>query len=286
MTSDRTTRRRSRHARRAAGTSLRHRRLARGGGRALGAAGGPRGGPRRPAVQRDRRGHRRPARPDRLPAGDAGRGRGAGEAPVPGRPAAVRVPPDRRRVAALLPVLEALLAWGRAYAVVAHRPRPETAPVGAPDARRRHDVDRDPHPREDGDLGGPDGDRPGGPRRGGPGVPAVHDRAATYPVRRSRTCSAWPWCRCPTGEAVFTLTPDESMFNPIGAVHGGVVCTLLDSALGCALHTTLPAGKGYTSVEIKVSLPQGRPPVVRPAHRDRTRRTRRRPRRLHRGRGT
>ena len=43
------------------------------------------------------------------------------------------------------------------------------------------------------------------------------------------------------------------MFNPIGAVHGGVVCTLLDSALGCALHTTLPAGKGYTSVEIKVS---------------------------------
>jgi uncharacterized protein (TIGR00369 family) len=55
------------------------------------------------------------------------------------------------------------------------------------------------------------------------------------------------------GRAVFTLTPDESMFNPIGAVHGGVVCTLLDSALGCALHTTLPAGKGYTSVEIKVS---------------------------------
>jgi uncharacterized protein (TIGR00369 family) len=55
------------------------------------------------------------------------------------------------------------------------------------------------------------------------------------------------------GEAVFTLTPDESMYNPIGVVHGGVVCTLLDSALGCALHTTLPAGKGYTSVEIKVS---------------------------------
>jgi uncharacterized protein (TIGR00369 family) len=55
------------------------------------------------------------------------------------------------------------------------------------------------------------------------------------------------------GRAVFTVTPDESLFNPIGAVHGGVVCTLLDSALGCALHTTLPAGKGYTSVEIKVS---------------------------------
>ena len=63
------------------------------------------------------------------------------------------------------------------------------------------------------------------------------------------------------GRAVFTVTPDESMFNPIGAVHGGVVCTLLDSALGCALHTTLPAGRGYTSVEIKVSYLK----AVRPA---------------------
>ena len=63
------------------------------------------------------------------------------------------------------------------------------------------------------------------------------------------------------GRAVFTVTPDESMFNPIGTVHGGVVCTLLDSALGCALHTTLPAGRGYTSVEIKVSYLK----AVRPA---------------------
>jgi uncharacterized protein (TIGR00369 family) len=55
------------------------------------------------------------------------------------------------------------------------------------------------------------------------------------------------------GSATFAVAPEESMFNPIGAVHGGIVCTLLDSALGCALHSTLPAGKGYTSVEIKVS---------------------------------
>ena len=55
------------------------------------------------------------------------------------------------------------------------------------------------------------------------------------------------------GRAAFALRPDESMYNPIGVVHGGVVCTLLDSALGCALHTTLPAGRGYTSIEIKVS---------------------------------
>jgi uncharacterized protein (TIGR00369 family) len=55
------------------------------------------------------------------------------------------------------------------------------------------------------------------------------------------------------GRAVFTCLPDESLYNPIGAVHGGLVCTLLDSAAGCALHTTLPQGKGYTSVEIKIS---------------------------------
>ena len=55
------------------------------------------------------------------------------------------------------------------------------------------------------------------------------------------------------GRVVFTCTPDESAYNPIGAVHGGLVCTLLDSVAGCALHSVLPAGKGYTSVEIKVS---------------------------------
>ncbi|WP_206446671.1 PaaI family thioesterase [Agrococcus sp. KRD186] len=55
------------------------------------------------------------------------------------------------------------------------------------------------------------------------------------------------------GTAVFRCTPDESHANPIGAIHGGLVCTLLDSALGCAAHTTLPAGTGYTSIELKVS---------------------------------
>ena len=55
------------------------------------------------------------------------------------------------------------------------------------------------------------------------------------------------------GRVVFTCTPDASAYNPIGAVHGGLVCTLLDSVAGCALHSTLPAGKGYTSVEIKVN---------------------------------
>jgi uncharacterized protein (TIGR00369 family) len=55
------------------------------------------------------------------------------------------------------------------------------------------------------------------------------------------------------GRVVFTCEPDESAYNPIGAVHGGLVCTLLDSVTGCAIHSTLPQGKGYTSVEIKVN---------------------------------
>ena len=55
------------------------------------------------------------------------------------------------------------------------------------------------------------------------------------------------------GKVVFTCEPDASMYNPNGAIHGGLVCTVLDSVAGLALHSTLPAGKGYTSIEIKVN---------------------------------
>ncbi|MCT7660447.1 PaaI family thioesterase [Mycobacterium deserti] len=55
------------------------------------------------------------------------------------------------------------------------------------------------------------------------------------------------------GRVEFTCVPDESAYNPIGAIHGGLICTLLDSVTGCAIHSTLPQGKGYTSVEIKVN---------------------------------
>ncbi len=58
------------------------------------------------------------------------------------------------------------------------------------------------------------------------------------------------------GRVVFTCTPDASAYNPIGAVHGGLVCTLLDSVAGCALHSMLPAGRGYTSIEIKINYLQ------------------------------
>lgn len=56
-----------------------------------------------------------------------------------------------------------------------------------------------------------------------------------------------------TGRVVFRCAPDESMYNATGAIHGGVVCTVLDMVVGCALLTTLPAGKGMVSVEIKVN---------------------------------
>ena len=56
------------------------------------------------------------------------------------------------------------------------------------------------------------------------------------------------------GEVHFAATPDDSLYNPIGTVHGGVAATMLDSAVGCAVHSTLPAGVGYTSVELKVSF--------------------------------
>jgi uncharacterized protein (TIGR00369 family) len=57
-----------------------------------------------------------------------------------------------------------------------------------------------------------------------------------------------------TGRVVFELVPGERHYNPIGTVHGGVAATLLDSAMGCAVQTTLPAGTGYTTLELKVNF--------------------------------
>jgi len=56
------------------------------------------------------------------------------------------------------------------------------------------------------------------------------------------------------GRVVFEVEPAEYHYNPIGTVHGGLACTLADSAMGCAVPTTLPAGAGYTTVEIKTNL--------------------------------
>ena len=56
------------------------------------------------------------------------------------------------------------------------------------------------------------------------------------------------------GRVTFTLDVGEHLYNPIGSVHGGVFATLLDSAMGCAVHSTLPAGRAYTTLEFKVNL--------------------------------
>ena len=63
------------------------------------------------------------------------------------------------------------------------------------------------------------------------------------------------------GLVVFEGEPGEEHYNPIGTVHGGYAATLLDSALGCAVHTTLPAGVGYTSLGLEAKF-------VRPITRD------------------
>jgi uncharacterized protein (TIGR00369 family) len=56
------------------------------------------------------------------------------------------------------------------------------------------------------------------------------------------------------GRAVFAAEPGERHYNPIGLVHGGLAATLLDSTMGCAVQTTLPAGVGYTTLELKVNF--------------------------------
>jgi len=56
------------------------------------------------------------------------------------------------------------------------------------------------------------------------------------------------------GRVAFAVSPAEYHYNTIGTVHGGLACTLFGSAMGCAVHTALPAGAGYTTIELKVNL--------------------------------
>jgi uncharacterized protein (TIGR00369 family) len=68
------------------------------------------------------------------------------------------------------------------------------------------------------------------------------------------------------GHAEFQGTPAFEHYNPLGGVHGGWMATLLDSCVGCAVHTLLPAGKAYTTLELKVNFVKGlsdRVPLVR-----------------------
>ena len=60
-----------------------------------------------------------------------------------------------------------------------------------------------------------------------------------------------------TGHVVFHSVPGFRHYNPIGSVHGGYAAILLDSAMGLAVHTALPAGTGYTTLEFKISFIKG-----------------------------
>jgi uncharacterized protein (TIGR00369 family) len=55
------------------------------------------------------------------------------------------------------------------------------------------------------------------------------------------------------GRVEFEGHPDQSVYNPIGSVHGGYAATLLDSAMGCAVHSTLKPGQSYTTLELKIA---------------------------------
>ncbi len=64
------------------------------------------------------------------------------------------------------------------------------------------------------------------------------------------------------GRAVFQGQPGAQHLNPLGTVHGGWFATLLDSALGCAVHTMLPAGRAYTTAELGINLVKAITPKV------------------------
>ena len=64
------------------------------------------------------------------------------------------------------------------------------------------------------------------------------------------------------GRALFQGTPGPAHLNPMGGIHGGWYATLLDSALGCAVHTLMPAGRGYTTAELSVNIVKAISPKV------------------------
>ena len=64
------------------------------------------------------------------------------------------------------------------------------------------------------------------------------------------------------GHAVFQGTPGPKHLNPLGTIHGGWISTLLDSALGCSVHTKMPVGRGYTTAELSVNIVRALSPKI------------------------
>ncbi|MFZ5511249.1 MAG: PaaI family thioesterase [Pseudomonadota bacterium] len=105
-----------------------------------------------------------------------------------------------------------------------------------------------------------------GQRTSAPGVVSAAERAGMsglellqgvargeYPAAPMAALLGFRLVEVEAGRAVFQGTPRRDHYNPIGSVHGGYHATLLDSCMGCAVHSTLPAGMGYTTLEIKIN---------------------------------
>jgi uncharacterized protein (TIGR00369 family) len=75
-----------------------------------------------------------------------------------------------------------------------------------------------------------------------------------YPVPPMAAALSFTLTEVAEGRAVFRGLPGEGHLNPLGGVHGGWAATLLDSALGCAVHSTLAKGEAYSTAEFKVNL--------------------------------
>ena len=78
--------------------------------------------------------------------------------------------------------------------------------------------------------------------------------AATPRRPRSRSLMGFRIDEIEEGRVTFAAEPAEYHYNPIGIVHGGLAATLLDSVMGCAVHSTLPAGRLYSTLEVKVNF--------------------------------
>lgn len=76
----------------------------------------------------------------------------------------------------------------------------------------------------------------------------------TYPMPPMLGTLSFILAEADYGRVLFTGEPQARHYNPIGSVHGGFAMTLLDSALACAIHSTLKQGESYTTLEIKVNL--------------------------------
>lgn len=86
-------------------------------------------------------------------------------------------------------------------------------------------------------------------------------RLGTYPAPPISRTLNYHLTEVREGEVVFEGTPEFAAYNPLGGAHGGWFGTLLDSCMACAVQTTLPKGRGYTTIEYKVT-------ILRPAFTD------------------